>query len=323
MSSQDDRARIKRGAAPRKPATVRKRVPAKRKKPSALSTALALVPAPALAIARRAGNWALLIGALVIVGAGFNAMRLPHMIGTELGELAGRAGFRVNRIEIAGIEHMERDDVLKAALGEQQRAMPLVDLAGIRERLTQGGRKGWVEEARVSRRLPDTLVIDIVERKPAAIWQYRRQLMLVDIDGREIERMRLTGKPLPDLPIVIGENAQYQLASLKALLKGAPALEPMLDGATWIGARRWDIRFRSGETLSLPEGDAQARAALLEFAEQDAKGRLLGQGVIRFDMRVPGRLVVRVPSAEMRREQEEQSVRSETSKHDPATSEST
>ena len=46
--------------------------------------------------------------------------------------------------------------------------MPLVDVEAIRARLLQFG---WVKDARVSRRLPDTLVIDIVERQPAAIWQ--------------------------------------------------------------------------------------------------------------------------------------------------------
>ena len=68
----------------------------------------------------------------------------------------------------------------------------------------------------------------------------------------------------------------------------------MLDGATWIGDRRWDIRFRSGETLSLPEGDGAARDALVDFARRDGVARLLGQGIVRFDMRVPGRFVVRV-----------------------------
>jgi cell division protein FtsQ len=29
-----------------------------------------------------------------------------------------------------------------------------------------------VQDARVSRRLPDTLVVDIVERTPSAVWQH-------------------------------------------------------------------------------------------------------------------------------------------------------
>jgi cell division protein FtsQ len=286
-----------------------------------VSTALALIPPPALAMARKAANWGLLLGALALVGAGFVAMKLPQMIGVEIGEAVGKAGFSVERIEITGIRHMDRDQVLAAAVNEQSRAMPLVDLAGIRGRLMQ---LGWVAEARVSRRLPDTLVIDIVERRPAAIWQYQQRLALIDAQGRLIERVKLTGAPLPDLPIVIGPNANYQIASLRALLQSAPALEPMLDGATWVGERRWDIRFRSGETLSLPEGEREARAALLRFASEDGKARLLGQGVIRFDMRVPGKMVVRVPSAAVRKSQAEEQQRTRDDvANDPAAQENT
>ena len=87
------------------------------------------------------------------------------------------------------------------------------------------------------------------ERQPAAIWQYQRRLALVDAAGRVIEQVRLEGTPLPDLPIVIGPGANLRLAALADLLAVAPQLKPMLDGASWIGNRRWDIRFRSGETL--------------------------------------------------------------------------
>jgi cell division protein FtsQ len=247
-----------------------------------------------VAAARRAVGYALVGGALVVVVAGFVAMRLPQMVGIELGELAGRAGFAVQRVEIRGIDRMDRAPVENAALDQKELAMPLVDLGAIRQRLLA---QGWVADARVSRRLPDTLVIDIVERQPAALWQYQQRLMLVDSEGRPIERVKLTGTPLPDLPIVIGPGANLRLAELEGLLAAVPTLKPVLDGATWIGDRRWDLRFRSGETLSLPEGEAAARKALTYFAEQDSTARLLGQGITRFDMRVPGKLVLTMPKA--------------------------
>ena len=67
---------------------------------------------------------------------------------------------------------MERLPVYAVALDQDSMAMPLVDLEDTRARLL---RFGWVKEARVSRRLPDTLVVDIVERQPAAIWQHNQQ----------------------------------------------------------------------------------------------------------------------------------------------------
>jgi cell division protein FtsQ len=291
MSRHEDRTRIRRGARPR-PRVAKARGKARKRSTSSFSRAIAAIPPHYVAVARRAVGYALVTGALVVVVAGFVAMRLPQMIGIEAGELVGRAGFAVKRVEIRGIDRMDRAPVENAALDEKERAMPLVDLAMIRERLMA---QGWVADARVSRRLPDTLVIDIVERQPAALWQYQHQLMLVDKGGRPIERVRLTGTPLPDLPIVIGPGANRQLGALEALLAAAPTLKPVLDGATWIGDRRWDIRFRSGETLSLPEGEAAARKALMYFAAQDGTARLLGQGITRFDMRVPGKLVLTMP----------------------------
>jgi cell division protein FtsQ len=68
----------------------------------------------------------------------------------------------------------------------------------------------------------------------------------------------------------------------------------MLAGATWVGNRRWDLRFQSGETLALPEGHEDAARALVRFARMDGVTGLLGEGFRRFDMRVPDRFVVRV-----------------------------
>lgn len=289
MSGREDRASIRRGGKPRRRVTARRPV---KKRKNSVSKALALIPSRYVVIGQKVAGYALVAGAVVAVCGGLVAMRLPQMIGIELGELAGSAGFKVKQVEIRGIAHMDRKPVEDAALDEQARAMPLVDLSAIRDRLLA---QGWVADARVSRRLPDTLVIDIVERKPAAMWQYQQRLMLVDAVGRPIERVRLTGAPLPDLPIVIGPGANRQLAALDALMAAVPTLKPMLDGATWVGDRRWDVRFRSGETLSLPEGADRARAALIYFAKADEKARLLGRGFPHFDLRVPTKLVITMP----------------------------
>jgi cell division protein FtsQ len=70
----------------------------------------------------------------------------------------------------------------------------------------------------------------------------------------------------------------------------------MMAGATWVGGRRWDIRFQSGEVLALPEGEAAAQKALLRFAKMDQATPLLSRGFVRFDMRIPDKFIVRVSS---------------------------
>jgi cell division protein FtsQ len=235
-------------------------------------------------------SWWILIGMIIAVAIAVAvALRLPQKAGTAMGEAVENAGFAVKRVEIKGLKRMERLPVYAAALDQDSMAMPLVDLDYTRERLL---RFGWVKEARVSRRLPDTLVVDIIERQPAAIWQHNRRLALIDADGVVLEQVKL--EAMPDLPLVIGPAANRHAAELNQLLDSASNLKPMLAGATWVGQRRWDLRFQSGEVLALPEGEEAAKKALIHFARMDQAAQLLGRGLVRFDMRIPGKFIVRV-----------------------------
>lgn len=214
---------------------------------------------------------------------------LPGYVGREIAQIIGRAGFEVKRVEVTGIDRMERLTVYAIALDQHSMAMPLVDLDRIRGQLLQ---YGWIEDARVSRRLPDTLVVDIVERRPAAVWQHNRQLSLIDRKGVILEPV--SADAMPDLPLLIGHNANREAVALTTLVERAPALKPMLASATWVGNRRWDLQFQSGEVLALPEGEEAAARALVRFARMEGVQRLLGRGFVRFDMRDPSKFVARV-----------------------------
>jgi len=53
------------------------------------------------------------------------------------------------------------------------------------------------------------------------------------------------------------------------------------------------LKFQTGETLALPEGEAEAAKALLNFARLDGVHRLLGRDLIHFDLRDPNRAYFR------------------------------
>lgn len=238
----------------------------------------------------RRASWWIFIGMVIAVAiAVASALQVPQMVGTSLGESIGKAGFAVETVEIKGAHHVPRLQIYNVALDQPSTAMPLVDLDYTRERLL---RFGWVKEARVSRRLPNTLVIDLVERTPSAIWQHNRKLALIDSEGVVLEQVKLNA--MPDLPLVIGPAANLQSGELSRLMAAAPSLKPMVESATWVGGRRWDFRFQSGEVLALPEGEESARKALTHFVRMDQAAQLLGRGLVRFDMRIPGKFIVRV-----------------------------
>ncbi len=237
----------------------------------------------------------ILTGVVVMLAVGVVWMTaqffgLPQMAGQEMAAAAARSGFQVAKVEVQGLKRMDEMPVYSLALDEIDRSMLSVDLGALRQRVMT---LGWVQDARVTRRLPNTLVINIVERDPVAVWQHGGKLSLIDVNGVELEKV--DGRSMPDLPLVVGPLANRETKSLQSLMEAAPALKPLLAGATWVGNRRWDLRFQSGETLSLPEGGSSAAAALMKFAQLDGVNRLLGRGIVRFDMRDPTRFVLRMP----------------------------
>jgi len=110
-----------------------------------------------------------------------------------------------------------------------------------------------------------------------------------------LDRVRVD--QMPDLPLLIGPGANDRARELDRLMNGVPTLKPQLASATWIGKRRWDLAFQTGETVALPEGEGAARRALVKFAKVDRSAGLLGRGLVRFDLRKPGQMTVRLPRA--------------------------
>jgi cell division protein FtsQ len=85
--------------------------------------------------------------------------------------------------------------------------------------------------------------------------------------------------------LLIGPGANRHAQDLARLMAETPTLQPQLTSAAWVGGRRWDLNFQSGETVALPEGGDAARTALLHFAKNDKESGLLGHGIVRFDLR--------------------------------------
>ncbi|MFZ1743228.1 MAG: FtsQ-type POTRA domain-containing protein, partial [Pontixanthobacter sp.] len=91
---------------------------------------------------------------------------VPAMAQQQIAGLATDSGFEVKRITVNGVNRMNELKVYNRALGETKQPMPSVDLAAVRDDLLE---LSWVKDARVSRQLPDRLIVDIVEREPHAV----------------------------------------------------------------------------------------------------------------------------------------------------------
>ena len=215
---------------------------------------------------------------------------VPDIAAARLARAAADAGFEVRRVEVRGVRRMSEFKVYERVLGERQRAMPQLDVAGLRAELLT---LPWVDDARVSRQLPDTLVVDIVERVPRAVLRKGTGLVLIDGKGHELEAV--APDKVRNLLVVAGSGAGGRLDELERLLTTAPTLRKQVREAEWVGKRRWNLLFTTGQVLALPEGEQTAASALLAFARLDRRNRMIGSRITAIDMRVPDRIYLRVP----------------------------
>lgn len=229
-------------------------------------------------------------GAVGITFVIANLAGVPAMAKSQVAVLAADAGFEVKHVRVTGTSRMDEREVYARALAQKNRPMPTVELEALREELRA---LPWVKDARVSIQLPATLAIDIVEREPHAVLERPDRLMLIDAEGVELGPVaedKAAGKMR-----IKGPGAANQVAPLETLLAAAPALGPQVVSAEWVGNRRWNLEFKSGQMLALPEGAEASSTALVKFARMDGQNRLIGGQVATFDMRSPPRIYMRVP----------------------------
>ena len=266
-----------RSATPRKPASPAITLP---------------VPAPALRRGLLLGLAGLVLAGMVIAAA---LARLPQQ-GLEAARLAtAEAGFQIRHVEISGTQELSRLQVYEAVLGGPENALLSTDLVAMRARLLA---QPWVADASISRRLPDTLAVNIEERRPVALWQRHGQFHAIDHQGRVLATRKL--ERFASLPLVVGEGANVRVREMLQLSAAAGNLADQIEAGILISGRRWNIRFKSGETLALPDTPTSAKAAMLRFARLEADlaedQKLLGGRYERFDMRVAGQMTIGGPA---------------------------
>jgi len=209
------------------------------------------------------------------------------------------AGLTIERVLVDGRIRTDRQSLIDA-LGVEVGAPILgVEIDAVRARI---GALPWVREVSVERRLPETLLVRIVERRPLAVWQNGGSFTVVDVDGQVINGAH--PRDFPELLLVVGPDAPAMAAELLAVMARTPDLSTRVTAAVRVGARRWNLKLDDGIEVQLPEEDlADAWTMLVDL---DRAEHLLARDVQSVDLRLPDRLVLRLtPDAQARMAQAE------------------
>lgn len=212
----------------------------------------------------------------------------------RMGGATAFAGLRITDVVIEGRANTP-EPLLRAALGVN-RGDPILAFS-----VEQARRRiedlSWVEQATVERRLPSTVVVVLVERRPFAIWQNQGKFVLIDraglvVDNQDVAHFR-------HLPLVVGAGAPTAAADLLDAIGARSALTGRVVAAVRVAERRWNLRMKNGADVMLPEGhESAALDRLIQLQQTQA---LLDRPLAAIDLRLPDKLVIR-PRAEGKNE---------------------
>ena len=238
------------------------------------------------ALAVGAGAWTWHTG---IVG------EIPARATQWLAAASVEVGLSVGEVTITGRRAVSREDILSILAVHKGDPILLFDVEAARARLES---LGWIESAAVSRQLPATIRVFLVERRPFALWQNGGVVTLIDREGATIADDELG--EFSHLPLLVGADAAAHAGALMDVLTGEPELLARVAAAIRVGGRRWDVRLDNGIAVRLPaDGAAAAWHRLAELARRDD---ILERDIVSIDLRLADRLIVRLaPGAASRR----------------------
>jgi cell division septal protein FtsQ len=186
----------------------------------------------------------------VLAGAGWGGRWALHAI-------VNSPRFQVKQIEITMSQHSRRDELLALAgvsIGDRLLA---IDTDAVATRLAQ---HPWIAAAKVARRLPSVLAIDLTERRAKAVASLGG-LYLVDEHGRPFKLGRM--EEADGLPVLTGidrdQYAKFPEASAAAFREALTVMDAYRSqpGRPALSEVHFDSRF--GFSLILLEGGAEIR----------------------------------------------------------------
>ena len=152
--------------------------------------------------------------------------------------------------------------------------------------------RNWVKDAEITRVLPSKLEIKITEREPLAIWQFQKQLFLIDEEGIVLTNLD-AAEGLP-FPLIVGEGANKHAAEIFKLLENEKTLYSRVHAAIRLSDRRWNVMFMNGIEVMLPEDNLDE--AWKKLARLQLEKQVLDRDVEKIDLRMHDRVYIKMPN---------------------------
>ena len=197
-------------------------------------------------------------------------------------------GFHLQNIYITGNNNLQKVDILNIINDKKYKTIFDVDLFKIHNNLLLNE---WIETVKIERTLPSSIKIQIIEKKPVAIWQTKLGNMLITKDGSIISNTNVTTFK-DSLPIIIGEGANKNAFLILQILKKNPDLYNNVWSISYINKRRWNVHLKQGVIVILPKKQIHAAWTKIDFLQR--KYKILDIGLTEIDIRNKNQIFAKI-----------------------------
>lgn len=193
-------------------------------------------------------------------------------------------GFVIKKINVIGEGRLPEDDVKKIL--DFQNGDYLFD---VEINLTQKKIEDlpWVNRALVRRLWPDQVVIQIVERQPFALWQYKGKVEVIDILGEVIVGASVSENQ--NLNLFVGKDAAINAANISEIILNFPSIAERVDSFVYVSENRWDIIMDKGNIRVLLS-QHNLNESLLMLKNLHSQRDILDRKIGTIDLRLKDRL---------------------------------
>ena len=197
-------------------------------------------------------------------------------------------GFYLQNIYISGNNNLRREDILSIINDQEYKTIFDINLFKIRNNLLLNE---WIETVKIERTLPSSIKIQIIEKKPVAIWQTKSGNKLITKDGSIISNANVTTFK-NSLPIIIGKGANKDAFLILQILKKNPDLYNNVWSISYINKRRWNVHLNQGLIVLLPRVKIYDAWTKIGFLQR--KYKILDIGLTEIDIRNKNQIFAKI-----------------------------
>ena len=147
-----------------------------------------------------------------------------------------------------------------------------------------------VESSNVRINDSGVLLVEVIERKPVAVYRENDDLALIDLKGYKINNI-FSRNDRKDLPLIVGTEGNYQVKEALEIYQLLSIYLNEIRGLIRIGERRWDIIFKNNKRIKLSE--KYPKRSLRNFLSSDKSYLISSNDFVIIDLRFTNKIILR------------------------------